>query len=179
MATDVNLLPPSRREVLLKQGMRQYAARFVNSITMGLTLMTLLGILAIIFLYGLTSSASSEQETKRMEVETEYNTLRTSIASQNAFLSAMTEVTATRKLWSQHAYDLLSVLPGGVYIQAMSGTGGEKPIISFSGKSSTRNALIVLQQRLEGLPWVTSVEAPNSNLVDRINAPYAFTVSIK
>ena len=179
MTSDLNLLPPPRRLALLKQSMVQDAYRLLTSITMGLLLVTLVGIGSIGILQSFISAASSEKSAELEHILRQYTTLKESVAAQNVFLSAMGGLVEHRLVWSEKLYELLATIPGGVHIERISGKGNEKPTISFSGEAATRNALIILEQRLQGLTWADSVDAPNSNLIDRTNAPYEFIIPLK
>ncbi len=179
MTSDLNLLPPSRRQALASQLMMQNTHHFLSSVTMGLVLMTLMGVLSLGVLQSLISATPPEKSAQLDQVVSQYTALRESVGTQNAFLSVVGEMGDKRLLWSDKIYELLGSIPGGVHIQAIRATTGDAPSLSFSGQAATRNALIILEQRLKGISWASSVSAPNSNLIDRTNAPYEFIISLK
>ncbi len=179
MTSDLNLLPPSRRQALVLQSMVQQAYQFLSSIIMGLALLTLMGGISIGVLQSLISATPPEKSAQLSQVVSQYTALRESVSAQNEFLAAIGETVDKRLAWSEKVYDLLGNIPGGVYIQVIRATAGDTPSLSFSGQAATRNALIILEQRLKGISWAASVDAPNSNLIDRTNAPYEFILSLK
>ncbi|OGY31179.1 MAG: hypothetical protein A3C02_04035 [Candidatus Andersenbacteria bacterium RIFCSPHIGHO2_02_FULL_45_11] len=175
----LNLLPPPRRHALALKSMVENTHHFLSSITMGLALLTLVGTLSLGILQSLISATPPEKSAQLDQVMSQYAALRESVSSQNVLLSAISGVSDKRLLWSDKIHELLGVIPGGVHIQAIRATGGDAPSISFSGQAATRNALIILEQRLKSISWATSVKAPNSNLIDRTNAPYEFIMLLK
>lgn len=179
MSSDLNLLPPSRRQALAKQSMVQDAYHFLTSIILGLILLTIVGVASLGILQSLISVSSYEKSAQLNQVISQYTMLRESVAAQSAVLSVIGETIEKRLLWGDRVYDLLGSIPGGVRIQTIRAAGGDTPSLSFSGQAATRNALIILEQRLKAIPWAASVDAPNSNLIDRTNAPYEFIIPLK
>lgn len=179
MVSDLNLLPPRRRQQLATQAALTDAHRFLTSITMGLLLITLAGGISLGLLQSMISASSNEKSTQLKQVGSQYGVLRESIVAQNALIAAMEDTLSHRFVWSDKVYELLAVIPSGVHIRAMQASGNEKSSLTFSGKAPTRNALIILEQRLKDISWAGSVGAPNSNLIDRTNAPYEFIILLK
>ena len=179
MVSDLNLLPPRRRQALAKQSAMTDARRFLASVTMGLLLLTLAGGISLGLLQSLISASSREKSAQLERVVSQYAALRESLAVQNTLIVAMGNTLRHRFVWSDKVYELLAVIPSGVHIQTMQGNGNEKSSLSFSGTAPTRNALIILEQRLKDIPWAASIDAPNSNLIDRTNAPYEFLILLK
>lgn len=179
MPFDLNLLPPSRLAALLRQEAVLGIHRFLVSITMGLVLLTLVGLVSRGILQHLIRTISHEQEAQLEQAISQYGVLRESLTADNAFLSAVSGLVHSRQQWGEKVYDLLAVVPGGIRINAVRGQSGKKPSISISGQAATRNALTILEQRLKTIPWAKSVDAPNSNLIDRTNAPYEFILPLQ
>ncbi len=179
MISDLNLLPPHRRQALAMRSAIAGAHRFLTSITMGILLLTLAGGVGLGLLQSIISTSSYEKSAQLERVVSQYDALQASIAAQNALLSSMDQTLKNRFVWSDKVYELFTVTPGGVHIQNIRGDGNEKPSLSFSGQAATRNALIILEQRLKGISWAAAVDAPNSNLIDRTNAPYEFIILLK
>lgn len=179
MVSDLNLLPPPRRRELARQAAIEDRNRFLSSITMGLILITLVGFVSIGVLQSLISASFNQASTQLAEIITQYTALRESVGAQNSVLSTMGKTLTDRLLWSDKMYELLAVIPKGITIQSMKGASAEKATITFAGQAATRNALIILEQKLKTIPWATSVDAPNSNLIDRTNAPFEFILLLK
>lgn len=179
MPFDLNLLPQSRRAALARQSITASVHRFLVSVTMGLLLLTLVGIVSLGVLQSFMSTLSHEKEAQLQLSISQYDVLRQSVAVDNAFLAAVADLVEGRRQWGEKVYELLAVIPGGIRIHTLRGQGEDKPALSFSGQAATRNALTVLEQRLKSISWAQSVDAPNSNLIDRTNAPYEFILSLK
>lgn len=179
MPFDLNLLPQSRRAALARQSIIASVHRFLVSITMGLLLLTLVGVSSFGVLQSIIRTLSHEKEAQLHLAVSQYDALQQSVDADNAFLAFVADLVRGRREWGEKVYDLLTGIPGGIRIHALRGQGEDKPTLSFSGQAATRNALTVLEQRLKSISWVQSVDAPNSNLIDRTNAPYEFILSFK
>ena len=179
MSAELNLLPPQRIALLRKRLLMTNGYQLVSTLTMGLLLLTIVGGISIVILHALKSTSSSESNDELTQKISEYNTLRNGIGQQNALLSTMEGLLKKRRVWSDNTHSLLTAIPGGVTMQLMEGKNSEEPSIVFSGQAVTRNTLIILEQRLKALPWILAVDSPNSNLIDRTNAPYEFVVTLK
>lgn len=150
-------------------------------VTLGLLLLLItgIGVSTIIVLRYLESQESSVADNNLAKATAAYANLRQAVAQKNALLETIATVADINIIWSETISDLLSAIPSGVKITSMQGDQGDAPFIVFSGQSPTRNSLIVLEKRLQALPWIGSVDAPNSNLIDRVNAPYEFRIPFK
>lgn len=176
---ELNLLPPARRRYLAQQLMLNAAVRFLHSVNLSLGIVTAAGLTAIVILQILVTLLSSATTTILADEVKNYQELRTKIAKQNENLSAMAKLSKDQTVWSEIFADLFSTMPPGTKMSSISGEANVITKISFSGQAFSRSALVVLQDRLQNLPWVKEVQAPNSNLLERVNPTYTFDVILK
>lgn len=176
---ELNLLPTSRRHSLAQELVLNAMVRFLRSINAGLLVVTGSGIVTIVILQILVTLLSSFTTDKLAAEVKHYQDLRTQIAKQNESLTVMGTLSGGTVAWSQLLPDLFSSMPPGTKINQLNGAVTTETKLSFSGQALSRSALVVLQDRLQNLPWVKSVSAPNSNLLERINPTYGFDVIIK
>ncbi len=179
MSSELNLLPPERRKFLIQREIIMNANHFIVTIIMGLVLMLFAGGASVIVLRGISSIASDSAEEDLARASGEYAKLQESIERQNVMLSTMNGLLEKRVVWSMNIAELVSKIPSGIDIAMMQGQQDTTQTISFSGTAAARNALIIVSQRIEAMSWVASLESPNSNLIDRVNAPYEFRITMK
>ena len=179
MSSDLNLLPPERKQVLAQSRLLLNANRFVLSVLMGLVLISVVGGVSVLVLHGLLTIAVDSAADDLARTKQEYDTVLQSVNQENIVLTKMTELQQAHVQWIPTVAELVSTIPAGVTVTTMQGQTDPEKTISFSGIASTRNALIIAGQRISLLPWVGSVTAPDSNLIDRVNAPYEFRITIK
>lgn len=178
-ARELNLLPPERRRHLARQLVINSLTKFSRGVMWALVVTTVAGIGAAIFLQVWVAFSSTSATVELKQQVATYQKLRTQIAKQNENLDFMAKTSSDRVLWSDLFADLYSVMPPGTRIQSLGGKTTPTPQISFAGQAISRSALVVLEDRLKQLPWVASVKAPNSNLLQRVNPIFAFDVGLK
>lgn len=162
------------RQSLLDNSM--YAAK---NIAYGLAVLTAsVGLLALV-LQGLVFTASRGGQSQLDQQVAAYTKLKTEIEGKNKLYATLGEIQGSRVVWSDYLTEFFQTLPPGLVIEKLSGEYSERnPRLTFSGSAVNRNTLIVLQERLQGLEWVGGIDAPHSNLIDRVNPLYIFYVDI-
>lgn len=177
MARELNLLPPERRNVLSRQSMIGVIKDIVVNAVIALSVLTAVGISAIVLLQILLLTASRSAEASLTQAVESYQTIRGDVAKKNIAIEKMNELTTQRVIWSSIINELFPLIPTGVTITQIKGQDSPQVEIAFSGTATVRNMLIVLEDRLRELPFVTNVNAPASNLIERTNPTYSFQVT--
>lgn len=179
MSTNLNLLPPQRRMLLERRRIISLANRLLRTIILLLLLVSGVGLAGIITLGYLERQESLSADANLAKAIAAYSQLRQAVAQKNTLLDTIDTVSNAQIIWNEKISDILTTIPSGVRILSMQGHKEDESYILFSGQSPTRNSLILLEKRLEALPWAGILDAPNSNLIDRVQAPYEFRVTIK
>ncbi len=178
MIKELNLLPPTRRRFIDQQVTLNIVVKIVNRLIVALLVLTCGGLLSLGGLYTATAvsgrGASSEL---KLEIE-RYQAKREEIARQNAALKLLYDLSTAPVVWSEILPELLAVLPAGTTINKMAGDQFSTARLDFQGRATSRSSLIAFTERLNKLPWVASFTAPHSNLIDRINPDYSFSIVI-
>ena len=180
MLREINLLPPDRRRNLEREAFLQALQRAFYSLLLALMLMTALSAVCLVVIKSIAAAEERTQDSNVAQRVEEFRDLRDDIALDNERLKLMLEQLDGRVLWSARLQELLDTLPPGVHVARMQ-ANDQPPLrqLVFSGTAITRNALIVLEKRLQSLSWVEGVEAPVSNLINRTDAEYIFTIRIQ
>jgi len=175
---ELNLLPPTRRRLIDQQATLNIMARLIRHVVTGLIVITALGLLSLAGLYaGIIITGSAANTDLAAEIEN-YQDRREEIARQNSSLKQLHEISTGRVIWSEIIPELLTVVPAGTVIAQISGDQISQPRLDFKGHATSRTSLIALTERLQSLPWAKSVRSPHSNLIERINPSYSFSVEI-
>ncbi len=182
-AREINLLPPERRRRLRNESMAVSFTDIVRSINNGLLLMTLIGgaIVLSLWLYSIAGVRTTEAELQ--QVVTDYQALRDSVSEQNAVLERLASLGEGRILWSEVLRDFFAITPPGITFHRMSGSltftdgavtaGG----LNFSGQAAARSTLTFYESdRLRAAKWVKQVDSPTTNLLERNNPFFQFSV---
>jgi hypothetical protein len=175
---ELNLLPPARRSFLAQQVVLNAIVRFLHSLNVGLGIMTGMGLVAIVVLQLLVTFLSGSTTVLLAGEVKHYQDLRSQVAKQNQSLAQMVTLSTNQIVWSNLLPDLLGTMAPGTHVQQIAGTETTATTLVFSGQASSRSALVVLQDRLGHLPWVQSVVAPDSNLLEPVNPNYTFTLTL-
>ncbi|MBI3255751.1 MAG: hypothetical protein HYZ63_02160 [Candidatus Andersenbacteria bacterium] len=178
LARELNLLPPERRRHLARQLIINSLNKFSRGVLWSLVVVTVAGVAAAATLQVWVAFSSTTATELLKERVATYQKLRTQIAKQNENLDFMAKTSTDRVLWSALFADFYSVMPPGTRIQNLGGKILPAPQLSFSGQAVSRSALVVLEDRLKQLPWVSQVKAPNSNLLQRANPSFGFEVNL-
>jgi Tfp pilus assembly protein PilN len=179
IARELNLLPPERRRHLARQLIINSMTKFLRGVLWALVVVSLTGVGTIVFLQIWVAFVSTSATVMLKERVGRYQELRGQIAKQNENLGFMADVSSKRVIWSDLFADFYSVMPPGTRVQSLEGSITPNPRLTFSGQAISRSALVVLEDRLKQLPWVSQVEAPNSNLLQRANPLFMFDVVLK
>jgi Tfp pilus assembly protein PilN len=175
---EINLLPPSKRKRLRQMWLYDGLSRFLKHTQVVLITVTALGIITGAILQASLIVLPADGEAEVLRLIAQYQQIRHDITEENKLIEEIQQLTENRIIWSDYVLAILQVLPPGTTIQQISGRTSPDEI-SFAGTSVNRNALIILQGRLQELSWAKDVSSPLQNLLSRDNPSYSFTVSIE
>lgn len=175
---EINLLPISRRKYLHRQAMYDLLRKFINRLNISLVLVTAAGIISLLVLRGASIVVATDSENEIKDYVVRYQEGKTFIDQQNQLVSQIYDADTSRVPWSEYITDVLSTLPPGTIIEKVSGSAQQSQII-FSGATVNRSALTLLETKLKSLTWVGDITSPLSNLLDRENPEFLFTITIK
>lgn len=179
MPRQLNLLPLTRRRFLYRLAVLTSVRRLMRSVLVGYAVVTLGGVAAVVITQALLIAASAESLVDLSKEVSTYQTRRGELAKQNITLNHMHDLSTKQVKWSKKLDEFLALIPPGVTITQISGQNVVSELqLSFRGVAINRNTLIVIADRLAKLPWVVDVNAPHTNLLERENPPYQFTIII-
>jgi hypothetical protein len=181
---EINLLPPERRRRVRNESIAVSVTDIVKSINAGLFLMTLLGgaIVASLWLYQVATTDTTKEELT--VVVDEYKALRDQVAEQNAVLERLAALGEQRIVWSEILTEFFAATPPGVTLHRMNGglifAAGELESgeLVLSGQAAARPLLITYEGQLRNLKHVVTVNSPTSNLLERTNPPFQFSLTL-
>ena len=171
----LNLLPPERRQHLQREMVMMSATALLRVVAAGLLLLTVAGVGTIATVRGIVFMTSRSVADELSQPLREYNELRKVIISRNGVLALVAATSEQRVVWGQLVLDLLGTVSPDVRVTTMR-ADAHTPSLTFSGTAATRNSLVILESRLRLLPGVAMVEAPVTNLLDRENPKFVFTL---
>ncbi len=95
----------------------------------------------------------------------------------NSQLEAISVITDKLIPWSKVFDEINSATPVDINIKNET-ADGESGLVLISGFASTREGLLDYQKKLQGLPFVKTVDLPLENLVERENIGFQISVLI-
>jgi len=172
---ELNLLPPVRRQQLQQESALVNISRLIRRIIIAFAVLTLVGVTAAVFF--VVTSGATPQTVALKESLSQYQQLRRDINSQNARLTAITQLTRQRITWSDVIGKLLGSLPPGVTLQQITADSTNSRLLII-GQASSRDVLVTLDQQLRSAAWISHVDAPADNLLERTNPSFTFTLTL-
>lgn len=178
MPHEINLLPFSRRRILHRLFVEESIGILLRRVLLMLMSITALGVAAVVVISFSERLGSFEVSSALEERIKQYQELRSEVALRNQALQEMKIAIGEKIEWSALFQEVFEALPPGVTLREMSGDIASRHLL-LSGTAPARSSLIVLEGRLHALPWVETIESPPSNLLQRLNTPFSFTVTLK
>jgi Tfp pilus assembly protein PilN len=178
MSDQLNLLPPERRRLLLRQVFFTSLQKFLSSLLVGLGIVTACGLVAGGTLLIWSWAVSPANEGELQAAVKQYQARRDEIAGQNEKLKVMQDLHNNRLVWAPKLENLSTVIPPGAILTQVAADSVSGHLV-LSGQALARSVLIVLEQRLQVLPWVDQVDAPPSNLLQRESPIFDFDLTLK
>ncbi len=176
MMRELNLLPTERRRLLKMQTSLRTVRKLVQTIVFSFLIVTLSGVAVSGVFWVLLLSSSQTNSVNLEQALEKYKGERERVARSNLTLKTMVELSEDRVVWSELLPDLFDAMPPGVIIDNIEGKAGKTVQISISGRAANRSVLALAETRLRELSWVSAVNAPRSNLIDRLNPKFSFTL---
>lgn len=177
MSKEINLLPLRRRRQLARAFLERQLRRLAVSLLLGAVLLTAAAAAAAI---GLTAAGTIlfPQITEELDQAVlDYRGETRTIQMRNALIVEMQQYHDKRVVWSEQIPQVLALLPGGTELDGMSGTLAARRLV-VEGQAAARSAVVVLEDKLKALPWVKSVGAPHSNLLERTRPEFRFEITL-
>lgn len=175
---EINLLPPDRRRFLFRRYLERVTLHFLGTVIAGLCIMTVGGGLTIVILRGVAASTSDQVQAELMQHVTEFKRIREEVARSNKLYQTMGKLHSERTVWSSLLPSFFEALPPGTVIDILAAENSSQKI-TVGGKAAARSTLVVLEERLQALPWVQSVDSPTSNLLVRDNPVFSLILKLR
>lgn len=174
----LNLLPPGRRLGLRQEILLSAITRFLHDVVVGLIILAVLASLAAVGMWVGSLLVGQTAESELAQQVASYHEIKGRIESQNALMEFVDNQIKGRLVWSNLVPSLLATVPPDVTIDTLR-VDMDTATVSFSGTARARSSLVVFEQRLRLLPWVVDMTAPRTNLLERVNAAYTFSLTIE
>jgi Tfp pilus assembly protein PilN len=184
---EINLLPPARRKALQRESLLVTLGAFVDSIIMGLSIMTLVVILLSGMSWILSLQAASATSNELSVVVGEYFSLRQEVTKQNSYLASITDLGKKRIIWSEFLHNFNKIVPQGITINSISGRASvgdnngqpSNAQCSIGGEATNRDVLLAFQNAVRAMPSVGNIVSPLTNILSRLNPTYQMDIVLK
>jgi Tfp pilus assembly protein PilN len=172
---ELNLLPPERRRHLQQQSRFIIVRRSINRLIIGLAALTLCAgaVAGIIWLQTQFIPRSDFLPTTLKK----YQTVRSTIDERNRTLEAITALERDRIVWTELLPTLLQALPPETFIERIQADVSRRRL-TIAGRAPSRSALVVLEERIQDLPWTKQVTSPPGNLLIRENPTFTLEIEL-
>lgn len=172
----LNLLPPGRRLGLRQEILLSAIIHFLHEGAVGLVMLAALAGLTAVGMWVSSFLVGQTAESELAQQVASYHEIKGEIEGQNALMEFIDGQMGGRLVWSNLIPSLLATVPPNVTIDTLR-VDRDTATVSFSGTAQARSSLVVFEQRLRLLPWVVDMTAPRTNLLDRVNAAYTFSLT--
>lgn len=176
MEINLNLLPPSKKEEILKKRRLKTVMGFEASLT--LLLVVFLGILMsfkIVLDMGLSANLHARAERENTEQYDKIKKYDEQFRQVNLDISRIKTVERSQLYWSRLLDRLSGIIFPGIALDSITTNDYQ---ISISGVSDNRENLVLLKEKLEGEECFSNVDLPLSDLVDKNNVNFQITFNI-
>lgn len=181
---EINLLPPERRRRLRNESMAVSLTGILKSINTGLVTMTLIAVAIVVAIWLFAVAVKPTTAEELSQVVDEYQGLRDEVAQKNAVLERLTALGRERIVWSELLSGFFALAPPGVTLHRLGGDvtfvegAVSSTVLNFGGQAVSRSALIVYEEKLRGMKQVQEVSSPTSNLLERSNPVFQFSLTL-
>lgn len=104
----------------------------------------------------------------------EYDKIGAQITDVNAYLDRVDSLQQEFIDWSFVLEELAAVATSGARFESIHIDGDG--VVFVQGMAATREDVLLMQERYETLPFITDVSSPLSNILQRTNVKYEFTM---
>jgi Tfp pilus assembly protein PilN len=103
----------------------------------------------------------------------EYDGIAAQMTEINSYLGRLSSVQDQFIDWSLVLEELAGTAPQGTRFESLLIENGN---VSIKGTAAVREDVLAMQSRYEALPFITDVSSPLSNILQRTNVRYEFTM---
>lgn len=111
-------------------------------------------------------------------VNVEHQTLRTNVTKLNKKIETASAIQKHFVKWSLLLEDATALAPGGVALNFLH-ANRESDSIRITGQADNREVLVAFKEALESSNFISSLEAPLSNLLEQVNVNFRFAAKLK
>ncbi|MBI1833607.1 MAG: hypothetical protein HYR90_02155 [Candidatus Andersenbacteria bacterium] len=172
---EINLLPTPRRTFLRRQWIYDSLRRFVFNINVALIIMTAVALATLAGLRSVSFFTSADAESTIPEYLGKYQATKQAIEEKNRLIAQASAADQGRIIWGDYITELLNVLPPGTLVERITADADQEEIM-VTGDTVNRSSLTLLDARIKSLSWAKEVRAPLTNLLDRENPEFSFTI---
>ncbi len=153
------------------------ARRLLTTVFVALLLLSIVSVLGSggLWLYSVSGGRAAEDELARQMAD--YDRVQKEADRRNQLLQTVDALGKGRLVWSDVLLKLWPTFPPGATVERVA-LDLDQRTVTISGTAAQRTMLVVLEDRLRQLPWVSQLEAPRENLLQRENASYTFVLRI-
>lgn len=170
MQITLNLLAPEKKAALRTGFMLTYAQTivFIVFIVVAIISATLVSLELVL---RNTETDLKQQTSSSTE---QYDSITSQIAQINKYLDRIDKIQGQFTDWSAVLEDVAGAAPAGARFDAIH--VGKDKSISVQGTAPTRQDVLTMQNRYEAMPFITGVTAPLSNILEKVNPRYEFSM---
>lgn len=164
----LNLLPQRKKRALR----RVFAVSVVRTLLEGALLTLSLSGIALTGARAMVEQMFADLAAQSTLVQVEYAPVNREIAAFNRLLAEVERIAKDDRQWSLGLTEVVRAGQGlGIRYEHLQIAKGARDL-SLQGVAETRGDLLALQARMRKIPFLTSVEVPITDLLDRKNARF-------
>lgn len=174
---ELNLLPPSEKELLGLEQTRRWISFYGGSIL--LLLLGFIALLCFIWFFILLQLRDYSQSLKNIEDSFQGQSIghqKQLITEFNQYLSRLDQIQKQRLNLSAALSELANLIPAGARLEGLS--IDEKNQVSLAGFAAQRTQVLILQEALAKSQFFTQLEAPSANLTKQTDVNFNFKFNL-
>lgn len=173
----LNLLPRERRLLLRKELALSAVRRLMMTICIALLLLSVVNVLGggSLWLFSVLNGRAAEDELTQQMAD--YIRVQQEATRRNQLLQTVDKLGRERLVWSEVLLLLWPTLPPGATVENVA-IDSDQRTVTITGTAAQRTTLVVFEDRLRRLPWVSHLDAPRENLLRKENANYTYALRI-
>jgi hypothetical protein len=171
--TRLNLLSSRKRNHLQKMIFFQFTR---NILEMTLFVLCISGI-ALLGGRSILQDHFNDLTTQIAQTTNKYADTNKKIQDINKILLTTEKIQRNYFIWTPVMTEISSKIPKNIVISHLN-VDNKNKVITFTGKAPTREDLLNLQEQLESLSFIETIEIPVSALTEKENIPFSITTPI-
>ncbi|MEK9152242.1 MAG: PilN domain-containing protein [Patescibacteria group bacterium] len=169
----LNLLPPQKKDAL-RQG---FLLAYVQTMVFLFFLVAVM-VAAVLIPVRIMLKADYDDIVRQTSPEKdEFAAALAEIRDINAFLKRIDGLQTSSVPWSATLRSLTDLAPAGVHLETLA--VGAHSAITLSGTAETRDDLLTFEERLKSAPFLSKVESPLSNILQKKNVKFEIQVTYR